>query len=72
MEKKAKNFDKIVAEWKSKIDSLQASSTFQMLCLWLGMILLKCIRDAVADTCGAISLVCIVDADTIPKKAVRS
>ena len=23
MEKKAKNFDKIVAEWKSKIDSLQ-------------------------------------------------
>ena len=24
MEKKAKNFDKIVAEWKSKIDSLQA------------------------------------------------
>ena len=25
MEKKAKNFDKIVAEWKSKIDSLQVS-----------------------------------------------
>ena len=26
MEKKAKNFDKIVAEWKSKIDSLQVKS----------------------------------------------
>ena len=28
MEKKAKNFDKIVAEWKSKIDSLQVSFVY--------------------------------------------